>query len=401
MEIGELDRIGNVLALDRAERSVLNRAGGRLGVEWRLDGGARVYSSGWVGLLRLSDRTSIRVTTKVPLANILTLASLAYRILRIPPAFGSADLLTHDSITDWFAVLITTEVRALLRNRLRQDYVVVEDALPYVRGRILFEGTSSWSRPGMTSCEFADFLPDIPENRIIRSTLEVLATHRLLPGLEIEVKQLLRSFHMVSYMQPSRQLLASYSMTRLTHHYEPALQLCRLFLEQSGVELEPGKTRAPAFFFPMEYVFQEGITALLRERLGAKRQPGGSHQPLAGGPARNIVFAGDISIGSPPQLVLDTKYVNAEVKNQFGGLSFRNDHIYQIAFYALSFGCPAVLVYPKVDRDIDVHFDVEGVRIGILSVDLQQEGLPGLDDLVQRVSELKDHVRPRNLITSS
>ena len=105
------------------------------------------------------------VTPKVPIVNILALASLAYRTLPIPAAAGDALLDSEEPVVDWLAVLLVTEIQALLTNGLRQGYVVVRDELPYVRGRLRFDAPP-WARPGLTSCEFADFLPDIPENRL-------------------------------------------------------------------------------------------------------------------------------------------------------------------------------------------------------------------------------------------
>jgi len=131
------------------------------------------------------------------------------------------------------------------------------------------------------------------------------------------------------------------------------------------------------------------VTCLLRNRLpNVARQSGRSYKAVAGDPARSLAFAADIVVGSPPQLVIDTKYARAELTNQYGGWSFHNDHVYQVVFYALSLDCPALLVYPKVDRDIDVTFDIAGIPVSILTVGLAELGLPGLDALVERVADL-------------
>jgi 5-methylcytosine-specific restriction enzyme subunit McrC len=387
-QIGELDRTGIVLSLTPSERRVLARAADRVGVDWQVDGSARIYSRGYVGSIALSSDTIVSVTPKVPIVNILALASLAYRTLPIPAAVGGALLDSKEPVVDWLAVLLVTEIQALLANGLRQGYVVVQDELPYVRGRLRFDAPL-WGRPGLTPCEFADFLPDIPENRLLRATLEILATRRLLPGLRIRVEQLLRTFQGVAFARPTMALVGSCRITRLNQHYRPAVELCRVFLEQSGVGLDVGRVAAPAYFFPMELVFQEAVTNLLRSRLAkVSRQSGRSYQSVTGIPARSLTFAADIVVGSPPQLVIDTKYAPPEMRNQYGGWSFHNQHVYQAAFYALSLGCPALLVYPKVDRDISVTFDIEGISVCILTVDLRQPGLPDLQSLVQAVSAL-------------
>lgn len=391
-EVGELDRVGVVLSLTPSERRALGRVADRLGVEWQADGSARVYSRGYVGIIALSSDTIVSVTPKVPIANILALASLGYRTVPIPAPVGEALLDSEEPVVDWLAVLLLTEIQALLTNGFRQGYVLVEDGLPYVRGRLRFDAAPLWGRPGLVPCEFADFLPDIPENRVLRATLEVLTTRRLLPGLRARVEQLLRSFQGVAFVRPTLGLLSACRINRLNQHYGPALELCRLFLAQSGLDLDVGSVAAPAYFFPMELVFQEAVTSLLRSRLPkVSRQSSRSHQPVAGIPERSLTFVADIVVGSPPQLVIDTKYSSPEVRNQYGSWSFHNQHVYQAAFYALSLGCPALLVYPRVDRDVNVTFDIEGTSVSILTVDLRQPGLPDLNRLVQTVSALAGH----------
>jgi 5-methylcytosine-specific restriction enzyme subunit McrC len=387
-EIGELDRAGVVLHITPNERRTLARLQDRLGVEWRADDSVRIYSRGQVGSVALSPNTIVAVTTKIPVANVLALASLAFQTLSIPPAVGDALLKSVDPVVDWLAVLLVTEIQALLGHGLRQDYVVMNDELPYVRGRLSFDRVSAWARPGLTPCEFADFLPDIPENRVLRGTLEVLATKRLLPGLRTRVEQLLRSFQGVALVRPTSRLLASCRISRLNRHYHPALELCRLFVDQAGVELDVGAVSAPAYFFPMEMVFEEAVTSLLRSRLpSVSRQTGRSYHSI-GSPTRALTFAADIVIGTPPQLVIDTKYAVPEVRNRFGGWSFHNDHVYQVVFYALSLGCPALLLYPKEGRDVDTVLDVEGIPVSLFAVDLTEPGLAGLETLVRKVETL-------------
>lgn len=388
-DIDELDRTGIVLSLTPMERHTLAQVQDRLGIEWQADGSARIYSKGRVGSISLSPERSVRVTTKVPVANVLTLASLAYRTLPIPPSFGDSLIASVEPATDWLTVLLVTQIEALLAHGLRQGYVIVEDELPYVRGRLRFDAAPQWVRPGLTPCEFTDYLPDTPDNRVLRGTLEILSTRRLHLGLKPRVEQLLRSFQNVTLTRPSRHFLSSWTPTRLNRHYGPALRLCQLFLDQTGIELGTGTLSAPSFFFPMDIVFQEAVTSFLQSRYpNVFRQRGGSYVPVAGTPTRSLTFVADIVLDKPPKLVLDTKYARPEVRNQYGGLSFHNDHIYQVVFYALHFKCQALLVYPRVDRDVDVTFDIEGTPVSILTVDLNSSGLAGLSKLAQRIEEL-------------
>jgi 5-methylcytosine-specific restriction enzyme subunit McrC len=390
-EIGELDRQGVMLRPTRREARALVRTIDRLGVDWRPDGSVRVFSKGQVGSVALSPDTVITVTTKVPVANVLGLVSLAYRTVPIAGPVGYALLDANPSAFDWLAFLFVAEVEALLSQGRRCDYVLAEDELPYIRGRLRFGRSAVAARPGLVPCEFTDLVADVVENRILRATLELLMTQRLLPSLQRRVEQLAPALAGVTLVRPTARLLASCRYTRLNQHYRPALELGGLLIRQAGVELTPGDTAAPAYFFPMERVFQEAVTTFLGRRLpGVHRQLSRSHSPTTGDPPRPLRFVADIVVGDPPRLVIDTKYASAEALNQYGGRSFRNDHVYQAAFYALSLGCPALLVYPRADRDVDTTFRVAGVTTTILTIDLANPDLAALDCLVQRVGSLMD-----------
>jgi 5-methylcytosine-specific restriction enzyme subunit McrC len=99
---------------------------------------------------------------------------------------------------------------------MRQGYVDVQDELPYVRGRIRFGASArSWSHPNLVACEFTDFLPDTPENRVLRMTLEALGRSRLLPGLRARVLAATEWLAGVTLVPFSPQLASGIRLTRL------------------------------------------------------------------------------------------------------------------------------------------------------------------------------------------
>ncbi len=318
------------------------------------------------------------------------LASLAYRTMPIPQPSGYT-WLQEASPLDWLALLLAFETESLLARSMRHGYVLVQDELPYVRGRIRFDGPANSSlRPGKIQCEFSDFLPDTPENRVLRGTLEVLRTASLLPGLQDQLDGTIDRLTGVLLVALTRQLFDSLRPTRLNQHYGPALDLCRLIFERRGIEYPLGGSRAPGFFFPMEKVFEAAVANYLRGCLSTiETQENQQFHPTSGVPNRSISIRPDILIrGASPQLVVDTKYAAPERTNQFGGLSFRSEDMYQILAYSVMLGCPGVLIYPRDSRDVDVTFELNGNRFTLLTVDLGQPGLGGLDSLGCRISEL-------------
>lgn len=366
--------------------------GDKVRVEWLGADRARLSATGYVGSVRLSPALTLAVTTKVPVRNVLGLASLAYRRLALPTPVGETELQEAEPL-DWLALLIVLEAEALLAWGMRQGYVEIQDELPYVRGRIRFAAsTRPWLRPGLAACEFTDLLPDTPENRVLRATLEALGRSRLLPGLRARVLAATEWLSGVRLCPPSLRLLASAQLTRLNAHYRPALELCRLYLEGRAVEQPTGDVSAPAFLFPMAQVFEAAIANYLADRLtDVEIQPQRSLPPVSGQPARVLTFRPDLVIGeSPTLLVLDTKYADPEQNTRFGTRSFRNEDLYQIAFYASEYGGRGLLVYPRAERDIHVTFRGGGAYCAITTVDLSLPGLTGIEELAATVDELLD-----------
>jgi 5-methylcytosine-specific restriction endonuclease McrBC regulatory subunit McrC len=72
-----------------------------------------------------------------------------------------------------------------------------------------------------------------------------------------------------------------------------------------------------------------------------------------------------------PWLIVDAKYKNP-LRETWGKEYFHNEDLYQAFTYAAALSAPAVLVYPKVDEDIDVEFQAGTHRLRVVSVPLNR-----------------------------
>jgi 5-methylcytosine-specific restriction endonuclease McrBC regulatory subunit McrC len=174
------------------------------------------------------------------------------------------------------------------------------------------------------------------------------------------------------------------ALTRMTGYYEPALTLCQLVLESAGIELDAGEVATPGFFFDMADVFEKVIERTLREEFGRQNV---HHQPefndrirvIDGEPAIPVTFIPDNVIGphDAPWLVVDAKYKKPLLEHY--GDRFHNSDLYQAFTYAATLDAPAVLVYPRVDKDVDVRFGVGGHELRVVAVDLSEMVASGLE----------------------
>jgi 5-methylcytosine-specific restriction enzyme subunit McrC len=370
------------------ERRALARVAGHTTQQWREDGSVLVGPRrGFVGSARLSPETMLVVKSKVPIRELLDLVALAYRTQRLPGDVSETSL-EESTASDWVALLLTAEIESLLAGGLRRGYVERREPISFVRGRIDFQGSlRSGGASTLVQCEFDDFAMDVPENRLLLGTLVLMSKTRLHREVRRRVEWLMQALD-VGEMEPSGAAFDALRLTRLNQRYEPALRLARLFVTGSGVGQAIGAVHAPAFFLPMEEVFERAVANACSDRIANVHAQYGSTRHfvhVAGGPVLPVTIRPDILIGAPPFLVADTKYASPTRVRRFGGLGYVNEHLYQVATYAKAHGVAGALIYPRRDLDVDVTYDLAGTELRILTVDLSK-GLAGLEELVAKLS---------------
>jgi 5-methylcytosine-specific restriction enzyme subunit McrC len=390
MTVITLDEWGDPanLELGPGEARELHRLEGVLDVKWTGSGLANVKArEGFVGSALLSPDLIIEVRPKVPISALLDLVVLAYRGQRLPLPVGQT-LLGGGSARDWVGFLLVLETEHLLARGIRRGYINCHDDPPYIRGRIDF-GSSlrRWGRPGRLVCEFADFSMDTPENRIVVGTLSLLQSPQLHEELQVRVNDLLERLNEVTWVRPQPRDLEELRLTRLNQHYRPTLDLCGLILNGFGLTSRPGEFSVGSFFLPMEVIFERAVAHWLKDNLPG-RVTTQSTNSLAithreGHPNPGVTIRPDLLWTLPEgrRVVMDTKYAKAMRQRQFGGWGFKNDHIYQIATYAIAHACPGVLLYPKTEDDIGTTYELDGTPLTIQTIDLAMPGLEGLRGL--------------------
>lgn len=374
-----------------AELRALRRAQHGLVVEDLGDGRARVGPrQGMVGTVLLPSGRRIVVRPKVRLDSLSELLALAYRTMA-PPASAGAAAVEDATPTDWLLLQLTGEVEALLAHGLRRGYVERRELLPFVRGRM--RPPLNPSRLPMVDCEFADFVLDPPENRLLRGALELVAPAARNPYVRARLRDALAAFGNVALMRPSTSAFDRVRVTRLNAHYQPALRLARLALEGAGVEDAAGAETAPAYFVPMWRVWEEALASAISDagvrRLHAQPEFGDRFVQLSGTPKLRITLRPDLLVGSRvhPSFAVDLKWA-PPLALRHGKRRVRNEHLYQLATYCSALGCDGMLVYPRFDDRIESVYEFEGRRLYLQTVDLSLPTLADLRRVADRIASL-------------
>lgn len=300
-----------------------------------------------------------------------------------------ADFTAHPDLFDAIAAGFSYHaLRAIERGVLR-GYVQVEEALPGVRGRIRFgdQIARSVALPIPVEVSYDDYTADIAENRILKSAALALLGLPRVPGLArrrlLKIRAVLDEVAPLARPAEVRAPL----FTRLNERYRPALRLAEMILRASSLRGTRGRDAAVAFVFDMNRVFEEFLSASLRESL---RPHGGEVRLQAG---TRLDQAGEVSIrpdltwraGGRPRAVIDAKYKSLDPDGM------RVGDAYQMLAYCTALGLDrGYLVYAAGDaaREQTLAIRNSTCRICVRTLDVErapEQVLSQVSDLVGEI----------------
>ena len=346
--------------------------------------------SSHIGALRLGDLPVI-VRPKIPIDRVMFL--VAYSMdpgewRRYPfDLSGDVDLL--ESVIPAF----THHTRQAVRRGLLQGYRREEEALNTVRGRIRFDDQINrrFGIPLPLEVAFDEFTEDVEENRLLKTALHRLAH---LPVRSVQARRdvlaLRPVFNTVELGVYSRGTPAVH-YTRLNSHYRPAVELARLIIDDSSLELFHGEVAGASFLLDMNRVFEQFLFVALREELGLSANEWRRGR-LTLDEADAIRLEPDLSWwkGGHCLFVGDAKYKRLQPAG------FQHADIYQMLAYCTAAGLPSgLLVYAAGESDPVVHrIRHAGKTIEVTALDVSgppEEVLREVRRIAQRVRFMASH----------
>jgi len=188
---------------------------------------------------------------------------------------------------------------------------------------------------------------------------------------------------------------------RLTKRYRPAVELARLILASSSLELVAGAAAASSFLVDMNQVFEDFVVIALREALSVSDKvlvQGASGRALALDAAGHVPLLPDISLweGSMCTFVGDAKYkrVRSDV--------VPNADLYQLLAYTVATGLPSgTLIYAAGEEEPASHIVVHlGKRLDLVALDLSVSPDAVLDQLRALAARFIGEARLQSTLTA-
>jgi 5-methylcytosine-specific restriction enzyme subunit McrC len=253
----------------------------------------------------------------------------------------NADLLP--SVISFFARTVeTTLARGVLRS-----YRACQERLVAMRGRL--DVPAQLARTGVlvpVSCHFDDYTADVTENRYVKTAVRrALRVARVPAEDRRRLLQQLVTLEDVSDVACQPDELDRIAITRLNAHYEPALRLSRLILDNLTLIDQHGGTTASSFLVDMNKLFERFVTERLRRALRGR---------LEVRPQSTVHLGVGHRVPMSPDLVFRrrgrTAYV-ADIKYKLtGDAKARTADYYQLLAYTTALDLPeGVLIYCLAD----------------------------------------------------
>ena len=159
------------------------------------------------------------------------------------------------------------EAETVFNYGVKSDYVLKEENIPYIKGKIKINENIKFNFANKSKfyCEYSDYSPDIPANRLVKSTLLKLmkltnryssyySINKVLAHLEEVSPSVNVKADLVKVLQPNR-LLTKYKMLLLWSE---------IFLTNKSFTNFKGDNLNMAILFPMEKVFEDYISHLFK-----------------------------------------------------------------------------------------------------------------------------------------
>lgn len=173
--------------------------------------------------------------------------------------------LLKSPLSEWVMQQFLQQLDRLVKRGLRFDYLRVQEEQRFLRGRLHVDKQIR-QQPGRShlfQIEHDVFLPDRPENRLLRIALDRVCcaaqtqeNWRLAHELAIRLAE----------VPPSRRIAADFQAwrnDRLMSHYQPVRPWCELVLGEHMPTALKGVSPGISLLFPMEKLFQEHVAGAL------------------------------------------------------------------------------------------------------------------------------------------
>ena len=242
-----------------------------------VNGGKALKTQHYVGTITTKSHHVLEIYPKITSNNnddddnYDDMRRVLYKMLQSVPQnpFKKLDGSVHHQpmpISDVFIGLFLQELKNIIMN-IHHDYVTIQKNLPYVKGKLDITQQCKYNiaHKEVFAVIYDERSPNILENQIIKATLHYLypitETHKM------TIRKYLTYFDAVTPLR-DQDTIKQWSSHRMNQHYQPVIELCKIFLQQHSFTSYSGKHIALALLFDMNKLFEAYATRHIKKHYG-------------------------------------------------------------------------------------------------------------------------------------
>ena len=342
----------------------------------------------------------------IPVQNVYYMLSYAFRVLN-EQGYKSIETEEFHNVAELCTSILTKGVKQQLKRGLGQEYISETEALSSPRGKI--DVTASIKNLSMIRgelvCTYDEFSVNSYMNRIIKSTLLFLLKAKISSSRKKEIKKLLVFFGDVETLD-IHTINWSIRFNRNNQSYRMLVAVCELVIKGLLQTQSDGSTKMMDFLDDqkMHHLYEKFILEYYNtEYKNLKVNASASMMDWQVDDGfRDLLpkMKTDITLTRGERtLIIDAKYYERNLQEQYGKVSIPTDNLYQIFTYVKTkenelVGVPhekvsGMLLYAQTDEEgaFNNEYQIMGNRVCVRTLDLSgdfQSIKNQLDDIAEK-----------------
>lgn len=303
----------------------------------------------------------------IPIKNVYYMLTYAFKELK-RNNYEQIAGEDFEDIHDLFAEILSLGIAYLLKQGLHRQYIIQEDELQTLRGKLSIQQTirRRMTRDTHLVCQFDNFSENNLFNQILKSCVFLLLHHSdVSTERKTKLRQLMIYFEAVDEISSLSIRWNMLRYDRNTRTYQMLHSLCYFLLQSRLLTTESGDVKMERFSDThMNLLFQRFVMEYYkRKHPEYKAQAKQIKWDLC---ENENVFASmlpimqtDITLALGERtLIIDTKYYVQTVQENMGKISIHSPNLYQIHTYVTNEDryhtglVDGMLLYAKTSRDI-------------------------------------------------
>ena len=346
----------------------------------------------YTGVIQTSDGTTIEILPKIYRAedDEATTRKNFIKMLKSYDAsyknINEAHLTTQAfPILEIFIKAFLDEVSLVLRMGIKKHYRSIEENQKYLQWRLKIADNIRYNafHKERFFVEHDEFTEDVPENRLIKSTLIKLSTIGKKHENQRRIGEYMFAFDMISESHSTKRDFKALGTSRLHSYYTPCISWARIFLREESIVSMAGKNIAFSLLFPMEKVLESYVARQLKERRRdwhVETQDSEHHLVEEHKWKKMFWLRPDIVVKDEngEVIIIDTKWKIINEKDGAGNYGISQWDMYQLYAYAKKYDTKKLyLIYPRTEsfrEDLSPFwYQEEGEKLEVIGYDVESD----------------------------